>query len=440
MKLLQGAALAVLVAAAGEAASAPEHQAVTGPVATYWISADTESGFGAGAPGGPGGYGGPGGQRPPPPKRPGFGDMMAMEMGGRDPREVYGNGPGSPYGPGGPYGGGPPNANSVQHLLTLQLGSSRKAQGEPLAEHDPPPTLGAGDALPLVTPLQQAVHQEAGPGQPPPQYQPQGRVLIYWGCGEHAAHPPVVIDLADAAHGGAQFAALARGLAISQPSPPSPARDATYGEWPNTQSQKTVPGDGSLQGDHLVRSNYAPDIKFSLTADQDFLPPIKITTNEKTPTGAVALAWHQVDGAQGLIATAFGSQGQGQTVMWTSADVEALAFGLPDYLSDGEIARLVKAQVLMPGSQTSCTVPSEVAHALGTGAFRLIAYGGETNLSYPPRPPAPKPWRIDWQVKIRYRASTGGILGMDLEKMMGGAGGQPPPDQPQPRRHGPFGF
>ncbi len=375
---------------------------------------------------------GRGGQAQQPRKRPGFGDMMALEMSGRDPREVYGA-PTNPYGPGGAAG-------SKQHLLTLQLGSSRKPQGEPLAEHDPPPTLGAGDALPLVTPLQQAVHQEAEPGQTP-QYQPQGRILIYWGCGEHAAHPPVVIDLADAAHGGAQFAALARGLAISQPSPPSPARDATYGEWPNTQSQKTVPADGSLQGDHLVRSNYAPDIKFSLTADQDFLPPIKITTNEKTPSGAVALAWHQVDGAQGLIATAFGSQGQGQTVMWTSADVEALAFGLPDYLSDGEIARLVKAQVLMPGGQTSCTVPSEVAHALGTGAFRLIAYGGETNLSYPPRPPAPKPWHIDWQVKVRYRASTGGILGMDLEKMMGGAGGQPPPDQqPPPRHHGPFGF
>lgn len=433
MKLLHRAALAVLMAAAGEAASAPERAAPSGPVATYWISADTESGFGAGA-GGPGGPGGPGGQPQPPRKRPSFGDMMAMEMGGRDPREVYGTGLGSPYGPGGPMGGGPPGGGKTQHLLVLQLGSARKAQGAPLAEHDPPPTLGAGDALPLVTPVQQPAHQEAQPGQT---YQPQGRIVIYWGCGQHAAHPPLVIDLADAAHGGAQYAALARGLGVAPASPPSPARDATYGEWPNPQSRATVPADGSLQGDHLVRSNYAPDIKFTLTADQDFLPPIKITGNQKTPDGGVALGWHAVDGAQGLIAMAFGSQGQGQTVMWTSAEVETLGFGLPDYLSDGEIARLVKGGVLMPGDQTSCVVPAEAARALGTGAFRLVAYGGETNLSYPPRPPAPKPWHVEWQVKIRYRSATSGILGMDLERMMmGGPGG---PGQQPPPRHGMFG-
>ena len=424
MKVLQGAAMAVLAAAASEAAGAPDHQVVTGPVAVYWMSADTESGFGAGA----GGPGGPGAQQQPR-KRPGLGDLMAMEMSGRATSEGYGAS--------GPAGGMP--GSSVQHILTLHLGSSQRPQGDPTAEHDPPQNLGVGQSLPLVTPLQQPAHQEAEPGTLPPQYQPQGRILIYWGCGEHAAAPPVVIDLADPTHGGAQFAALAHSLSISQPLPPSPARNATYGEWPNAQSRTTVPADASLQGDHTVRGDYTPDISFTLAANQDFLPPIQITTNEKTPSGAVALAWRPVDGAQGFIASAFGSQGQGQTVMWTSADVETLGFGLPDYLSDGEIARLVKAQVLMPASQTSCVVPQEVTHALGTGAFRLIAYGGEANLSSPPRPPSPKPWHIDWEVKVRYRASTGGILGMDLARMMGGQGGQPP-GQPPPQHHGPFGF
>jgi hypothetical protein len=121
----------------------------------------------------------------------------------------------------------------------------------------------------------------------------------------------------------------------------------------------------------------------------------------------------------------FGAQGQDQVVMWTSSEAQASSFGLPEYLSDGEIARLVGIHVLMPATQTECTIPVEALSAAGrAGFYNFVAYGGETNLSYPARPPAPQPWHILWRVKVRYRASTGGMVGMDMSQMMGGRGDQ----------------
>ena len=391
--------------ATGWTSVVPAAQPVTGPVATYWMSASTTSGMAAM-------FGGASGAG-----RPSLGSLMSMGMGGG------------------------PDPNAAHHSLILQLGSSqRPAGGGANAEHDAPPGLGAGAVLPLLTPLQaRATHEEAEPG-PPPQYQkPKGRMLIFWGCGEHApANQPVVIDFANLDQAGsmARFAGLARGMAVSPMQPPSPSRNATYGEWPNRDSRTSVPVNGSLQGDHLVRGNYSPEIKFSLRADQDFLPPVQMTTNAKNPSGSATLAWRPVDGAMGYFASLFGAGGRDQIVMWTSSANQSSAFALPEYLSNGDIGRLVASHALMPPAQASCVVPQEVVAAAGSaGFYQFAAYGGETNLSWPPRPPAPRPWNIAWQVKVRYRASTSGILGMDMSDMGGRrSGGDRPQNPGDPQR------
>jgi hypothetical protein len=388
--LVAGAAATIVGAPAGMAA---EHQTTTGPVAVYWMSAATTSGMG-GMMGGGGMAGG----------RPSSASMMQAMQGG------------------------------YSHSLVLQLGSSRRPDGgAPTAEHDPPPTLDAGPVLPLLSPppATPPTHQEAEPG-PPPQYkQPHGKMLIFWGCGEHApAGQPLVIDFAQATQGQmpAQFATLMHGMAVRPMEPPSPTRNTTYGEWPNQQTQTSVPQNGSLQGDHFVHGNYSPDIKFSLAADQDFLPPFVMTANQVNPSGSANLGWRRVDGARGYFAAMMGAQGQDQVVMWTSSANETLPFALPDYLSNGEIDRLVASHALMDAQATSCTIPMEAVQATGGhGFFTLNAYGGEANLSYPPRPPAPQPWNIAWEVKIRYKSTTAGMVGMDMSRMMGGRyGGQNP--------------
>jgi hypothetical protein len=74
---------------------------------------------------------------------------------------------------------------------------------------------------------------------------------------------------------------------------------------------------------------------------------------------------------------------------------------------------------------TSCTVPKEVVDAAPQALVQMVAYGGEANFVYPPRPKDPKvTWNQEWQVKVRYRSATGGMLGMAMPG--GGRGGDDP--------------
>ena len=377
-KLLMCAGVAGI---AGAAFAQPAGQKVTGPIATYWMSAATQTGFGMPGAGGAGG-------------RPSVTQMMAMMRGG----------------------------GAAQHSLTLQLGSSQKAPA-PEAQHLPPQGLGAGQSLPLVTPQPvQAQPRSEEPSAIPREYQrPKGRMLIFWGCGEHARPgQPVVIDFAQITAGKVPpgLEALGRGLGARPMQPPSASRNATYGEWPNARGRTSVPSEGSLVGDHVVQGNYSPEIRFALDAAQDFLGPLNLTTNAKNPSGSGQLGWGAVAGAQAYLASAIGG-GQAETVvMWTSSETQAAAFAMPDYIAPGDLERLVASHALMGPQTTSCTVPKEVLDAAPQALVQMVAYGREANFVYPPRPSNPKvAWNQQWQVKVRYRSATGGMLGMAMPGM-----------------------
>ena len=155
MQWVNRAALAAGVVAAAGGAQAQTKQQVTGPVATYWMSAQTSSGFG--------GMMGGGG------RGPSAASMMGAMMGG--------------------------GGSNVSKTLVLQLGSSRKPAGDPAAEHLPPSVLQAGQSLPLLTPRAQPRQRDEEPGVMPKDYKPKGRMLIFWGCGETVGPgQPVIID------------------------------------------------------------------------------------------------------------------------------------------------------------------------------------------------------------------------------------------------------
>jgi hypothetical protein len=377
-------------AIAGAAFAQPAGQKVTGPIATYWMSAATQSGFGM-----PGMGGGGGG-------RPSASQIMAMMQGG----------------------------GAAQHTLTLQLGSSQKAPG-PQAEHLPPEGLAAGASLPLLTPQSPPPAEDDTPRIPREYQKPKGRMLIFWGCGDHARPgQPVVIDFAQMQAGKmpAGMEALTRGLGVRSMQPPSPSRNATYGEWPNERTRVNVPSEGSLVGDHVVRGNYSPEIKFTLTPPLDFLGALNLTTNAKTPMGSAQLGWGAVRGAQAYLASAVGGSNGGDTiVMWTSSEAQTAAFAMPDYIAPADLERLVASHALMSPQTTTCTVPKEVVDAAPQALVQLVAYGREANFVYPPRPADPKvAWNQQWQVKVRYRSATGGMLGMEMPNMAGGDEDGPP--------------
>jgi len=252
-------------------AAAIAQQQVKPPVANYWMNVETAAGM----------------------SMPGMGAM------------------------GGFMGGMMGGQGASGRKLQLMLGSQRPSADGPRADHYIPSGMSMGPSLPLVTP--QRVPVERGEpterGLPQGMEQPRGRMLIYWGCGETArAGQPVIIDFASG--GGAAGLTSRR---VSMPTPPSPGRARTYGDWPNQQDSKAVPNSASLIGDHQIKGNYSPDIQFPLGDGHDFMDRVELSTAPRG-AGAVNVTWNAVGTATGYFATVFGSDGGNDFVMWTSSE------------------------------------------------------------------------------------------------------------------------
>lgn len=398
MRFKGRAAVAAVVAGALAAPAAAQQ---SGPVAVYWVSASTTTGMagmmGMGAPGGPRAGGG---------KRPGLGAMMGAALGG-------GAIPGFGGGGRGGRGGGAPQ---YTHNLELQLGSTQKPAGEPSAEHFVPAGLQVGPSLPLVTP--RVAPPEPSETYQPPQMngqRPQGKIKIYWGCGEHAAGPPIAIDFATLGQGKMPNIPM---ITANPGRPPSAGRYATYGDWPNERSRATVPPQGSLVGVHTVSGDYSPPINFTLGPDHDFMAPLNITSQNPTAGGGTRITWNPVGGATGYFAWMMGGGAGGrgddvQAVMWSSSMTPAFMGAVMDYLPPSEVRRLIASRVVLPPSASECVIPSEVVQSGAVGMLSMIAYGDEANFSDPPKPANPKaPWNLKWTAKVRFKSTTSTILGM----------------------------
>ncbi|HET9427204.1 MAG TPA: hypothetical protein VFO69_02485 [Allosphingosinicella sp.] len=325
-------------------------------------------------------------------------------------------------------------APSHVRRLQLQLGGSTRAAGTPSAEHLPPAVLGAGPSLPLVTPQAAPTQPSLGGTWPPQMERPRGRILVYWGCGDRARPgQPFEIDLSRLAAG--QIPPAFAQQSYRPMTPPSAATHPTYGEWPNERSQTVVPANASLVGNHLVRGNYSPEIRFALTPGQDFLAPVTLTSNSAASSGAVPVAWQPVPNARAWLLTAMGAAQDGTMVMWSSSESQLSMMGMMDYLSQDEIARLLQQRVLLPAQTQQCTVPAEVAQRVQGAMLSVTAFGPEANFSHPVRPAnARASWAPDWTVKLRTRSAYMGMLGMDMEAMMRGESGNDQPQQERRRR------
>jgi hypothetical protein len=334
---------AAIALAATSALAAPPKQKVTGPDASYWMTAITSG---------------------------------SAEKGSTD--------------------------GEVGRSLMLQLNSSRTAQGKPAADHLPPAALSVGESLPLESMdpgTVSAFRDWYKQGKPSVN---SGKTIIYWGCGEQVrAGQPFVIDH-DAPDGGKTPPA---GVPIKQAAVPTASESGTYGFWPNQMNGTRVPAEGSLAGKHVVRGNYAPEIQFTLAANQDFLAPVTLKSAPAASAGgSIALSWNAVPNAKGFFAAASNKVGADR-IYWTSNE-NLDPNGAPYLLEADEATRLVQKKVLLAPQQTQCTIPAEAARALAGGGLNIMAYGPEANFSYPPRPSNPAtPWHISWTAKLLTRAS-----------------------------------
>jgi hypothetical protein len=370
--LAAGVCAAALGAAVFAAPAAPP------PIANYWVDAATTSGFGAGMMSAGG--------------RPNMSQMMNMMSG---------------------------NAPSYAHTLELRLASKTKAPAAPAANHLIPPGLQMGPSLPLVTPPAAKPVKETY-GMPPGYEKPKGRMLIYWGCGEHAgAGQPTIIDFAKVAAGQvppgmAAMANVARMANVPRSAP-------GYGEWPNTRDSRPVPASGSLIGAHKIEGNYSPPIGFTL--GQDFMPALNLREAGATPSGAVRLGWTPAPTATGYALTMFGAAQNGDVLVWSSSKSASMAPAL-DYLPPAEVKRLVGTGHVLAPTTNQCVLPAEVAKASPSGMIMMIGYGPEAYFAEAPK--APK-----WTTKVRFKSTASMMLGMPD---MGQAGDRSTPQQQQPKK------
>ena len=376
----------------------------SGPVARYDMRAGTVSGFGAMG-GGGGGMG------------------MGMMMGG---------------------GGG----NRTQHELYLRLGTSRAAApGAPKADHFMPANARLGKSVALVTPRLEPVHEDFQ-GQ-----KPKGRLLLYWGCGEHAPKgQPIVLDFAKMAAGQAPPGLWS--TTIIRDWGPTITNSKTFGRWP-AEDGKFVKPDSALPGPHRVAGNYSPDINFTLT--KDFMIALRSRTADQA-SGASLLSWNSLPEATGYLATLMGGKmgprgDMGDMVMWTSSASRQFGGGLDDWLTPGQVAGLLKDRTVMTPATTSCMIPAEVrAAAPDFKMGRLIAYGPMEDFAYPPRPADAKAaWNLEWTARIRHRSTTswmdmpgmegmGDMSGMsDAEDEGSGSSQQRPQQKPKCKPRGGLG-
>lgn len=367
------ACIATALLAACASAAFAQQQKVTPPIAVYWMSIDTAAGMPMG----------------------GGGGLSAMDIG----RMMMGGGPG------GGTGG--------NRTMLLELGSQRSASAAPAAAHEIPQGLRMGASLPLETPQRERRSEPREDGMPENFEKPRGRMLIFWGCGEQAgAGQPFVIDFAKLAQG--QMPQGLTGRRVNMPRGPALSRSRTYGDWPNQRDSTRVPGEGSLRGEHAVKGNYSPDIRFALSERYDFMEPVNLAMR-KSGGGGMNMSWQAIPNAHGYFASAMGGNERNEDVVfWSSSSTREFGDLLMNWLPPAEVARLVREKAVMPASTTECTVPAQFVAAAPSAFVRFIAYGEEANFVHPPRPQDPKiDWNQEWAVKVRLKSTATAMLGED---------------------------
>jgi hypothetical protein len=137
------------------------------------------------------------------------------------------------------------------------------------------------------------------------------------------------------------------------------------------------------------------------------------------------LTWQAVPHARAYFIAAMGGQGDesgaAEMTLWTSSELPDSGFGLVDYQTNKSVDQWLGEKVLLSPTATRCDVPKGI---FGEGEnamamLRMIAYGTELNLAYPPRPADPKvAYEPEWALKLRTKSVAMSMLGMPS---MGGA-------------------
>jgi hypothetical protein len=311
-----------------------------------------------------------------------------------------------------------PGGMGPKRSLLLQLSAPGTPPAAPEATHDIPPGLDMGKTLPLLIPEREKPVR-SGEGSDREVEKPKVRMLFYWGCSE-TVRPgqPRVLDTEKMSM--IEFGKAMAGRSGSGQVPPSPRTGWAYSEWPNKSDQQSVPKSSSLLGSHFIHGNYTPDIKFAVGERHDFMAPVEFTAVKGGLTESIAFQWKKIPTAIGYFAVAMGHNEQtGETIIWSSSEVQDPGFGLMNYLSPADVSRFIREKVVMGSEVTSCSVPRGIFKDGKGAVLQFIGYGDELNIAYPPKPKdSTKPHDYIWAIKLRNKST--GMLPLGMEEMKEG--------------------
>ncbi len=294
--------------------------------------------------------------------------------------------------------------SSTSRSMDLRLTSPADLPASYDAAHIVPETMGIGPQLPL-----RGERRSGGGGGGGESGEPDGRVLIYWGCSATVGKgQPEVIDFrALAGKVPPEIAALAR---QSRSQGRSGGSDASLPPrsigWPaGDPNFRGLSASASAVGNHSVKTNFMKDeIRYSLTAAYDFLDPMNLKARAESLKAAIPLSWDAVPRVRGWDLQAVGAAGEKEMVIW--------------------MADRTKSPML-PSGQKECTIPegifarSEMAMANGS------AHGPVQGYSYPPQPPGEKKVPLIWSATVRVMGHDMVMLGMPAMEQ-GSARGEAP--------------
>lgn len=305
------------------------------------------------------------------------------------------------------------------------------------AEQFVPTGLGVGKSLPLLPPVSQPQADERTSGKID---DVEVTIRQYWGCGTAVGPGQPKVMTLKVKNGAMQATgSLAPGLFV-------PDRDIdvnpSYALWPNQKNSKRVSDGSSIVGQHRIVGDGVPaSLQFELGQVADFMPKIALQSQGEL-ADSIQLQWQPVDRARGYFMHAIAMQDERNFVVWSSADVAGAGAELLNYLPGSSVDKWIKQKVLLAPATTRCAIPQGIfkptgqqAEAGGVAALNMVAYGPETNLAWPQRPADPKqPWKPEWNVRVRTKATTTAMLGMDLSAMDTGTSSDP--NQPPKEEEG----
>ena len=265
---MRPSAEALLPALAFALPAVAQQQVVKPPIAVYWMSVDTTSGMGAGM------------------------NVMSMMMGG--------------------------GSGGAARTMRLELGSSQKRVGEPRAatafRPDSPWARRCRWSRRSAHPrTRRATHESIE--------SPKGRMLIYWGCGENMRAGHRSSSISPGSRRPASAEQVSRQVRGPRPGVAATAPTAT-GPMPRTP--RPVPANASLRGDHVVKGNYSPEIKFAVGESHDFMEPVSFSPLAKASAGAMPVKWKQSPTPPVISRRRWARSRAPDGIMWSSSEVQEM--------------------------------------------------------------------------------------------------------------------